>query len=114
MLPGSCRLLENLPTLANLTRVRYTCQGAGSANGEEAESARDDPTRRLAAALEADEDELLVLAKKVPPVIRERVFERPEAFGKLARLDDETLDLLIAQIDQPDPERKGHRTKTRG
>jgi transcriptional regulator with XRE-family HTH domain len=36
---------------------------------------------KLAVALEADEDELLILAKKVPPKIRERVLERPDAFG---------------------------------
>ncbi len=42
---------------------------------------------RLAAALEADEEEVLVLAKKVPPAKRNRVLERPEVFGKLARLD---------------------------
>jgi hypothetical protein len=30
------------------------------------------------AALDADEDEFLILAKKVPPTKRERVFERPK------------------------------------
>lgn len=53
---------------------------------------------KLAKALEADQDELLVLAKKVPPTIRERVLERPEAFGKLARLDDAMLDRVMAQV----------------
>jgi HTH-type transcriptional regulator, competence development regulator len=55
---------------------------------------------RLAAALDADEDELLILAKKVPPTIRERVFERPEAFSKLARLDDAMLDRVMAQVNR--------------
>jgi len=58
----------------------------------------EDLIRRLAAALETDEDELLILAKKVPPVIRERVLERPEAFSKLARLDDAMLDRVMAQV----------------
>ena len=40
---------------------------------------------RLAAALDADEDELLVL-------------ERPDVFGKLARLDDAMLDRVMAQV----------------
>jgi hypothetical protein len=39
---------------------------------------------------------LLILAKKVPPAIRERVFERPDVFRKLAGLDDEGLDRLLA------------------
>ena len=60
----------------------------------------EDLIRRLAAALEADEDELLILAKKVPPIIRERVFERPEAFSKLARLDDAMLDRVMAQVNR--------------
>jgi transcriptional regulator with XRE-family HTH domain len=53
---------------------------------------------RLADALDTDEGELLILAKKVPPAIRERVLERPEVFGKLARLDDAMLDRVMAQL----------------
>ena len=55
---------------------------------------------KLAKALEADQDELLVLAKKVPPAIRERVFERLDVFGKLARLDDAMLDRVMAQVNR--------------
>jgi transcriptional regulator with XRE-family HTH domain len=66
----------------------------------------EDLIRRLAAALEADEDELLILAKKVPPTIRDRVFERPEVFSKLARLDDKTLDRLVAYLGNS-PAKKG-------
>ncbi len=53
--------------------------------------------QKLAVALEADEEELLILAEKVPPVIRQRVMERPDAFGVFARLDDRALDRLLAQ-----------------
>lgn len=55
---------------------------------------------RLADALDADENDLLLLAKKVPPRIRQRVFERPEAFSKIADLDNKALDRLVAQIDR--------------
>lgn len=41
---------------------------------------------------------MLVLARKVPPAIRERVLERPDVFGKLARLDDPMLDRVMAQL----------------
>ena len=58
---------------------------------------------KLAAALESDEDELLILAKKVPAKIKERVFERPEAFRVLASLDDGTLDRLLGQLDSNTP-----------
>jgi transcriptional regulator with XRE-family HTH domain len=53
---------------------------------------------KLAKVLEADEDELLLLAKKVPETIRRRVLERPDAFRKLARLDDEALDRVLRAI----------------
>ena len=42
---------------------------------------------KLATALKSDEDELLILAKKVPSKIKERVLERPDAFRILAGLD---------------------------
>ena len=54
---------------------------------------------RLARELDADEDELLILARKVPPRIRERVFERPEAFIRFAALDDEAMDRLLATME---------------
>ncbi|MGZ0174362.1 MAG: helix-turn-helix domain-containing protein, partial [Planctomycetales bacterium] len=41
----------------------------------------------LAEALDADTDELLLLADKVPPQIRQRICERPEAFRRFAELD---------------------------
>ncbi len=55
--------------------------------------------RRLANALGGDTDELLLLAEKVPDRIRKRVLERPDAFTKLAGLDDKALDRLVAQIE---------------
>lgn len=54
---------------------------------------------RLADALDADEEELLILADRIPQPIRKRVKERPDAFRQLADLDDETLDKVLANID---------------
>jgi transcriptional regulator with XRE-family HTH domain len=54
---------------------------------------------KLAKALDADADELLLLANKIPEPIRQRVLERPEAFRTLAALDDRTLDLVLAQAE---------------
>lgn len=53
---------------------------------------------RIAAALEVNEDELLVLAKKIPERIQQRVLERPDAFSLLAELDDRELDRVIQRI----------------
>ena len=56
--------------------------------------------RKLAKALGADADELLLLAKKIPADIRDRVIERPDAFRKIASLDDETLDSVLKDIER--------------
>ncbi|MBI2806092.1 MAG: helix-turn-helix transcriptional regulator [Planctomycetes bacterium] len=53
---------------------------------------------KLAKALDADADELLILAKKIPAQIRKRVLQRPDAFRQLAGLDDEALDSLLAHL----------------
>jgi len=54
---------------------------------------------KLADALQCDEDELLLLSDRVPPAIQMRVLERPEAFRRIAELDDRTLDRLLDQIE---------------
>lgn len=53
---------------------------------------------RLAEALDADEDELTVLAERVPERIRRRVLQRPDVFGALAECDDKTLDKVLGTI----------------
>ena len=53
---------------------------------------------KLADALQCDEDELLLLTDRVPPAIQMRVLERPEAFRRIAELDDRTLDRLLDQL----------------
>ena len=60
----------------------------------------EDLIRRLAAALDADEEALLLLAEKIPEAIRRRFFERPDAFRQIARLDDGRLDRLLASINR--------------
>ena len=54
---------------------------------------------RLAGALEADAEEMLILAEKIPERIRHRILERPDAFGRLADLDDAALDRLLRHLD---------------
>ena len=61
---------------------------------------------RLADALEADEDELLILAQRVPERIRKRVLQRPDAFGALANCDDKMLDKFMTEIGQKPKRRK--------
>jgi hypothetical protein len=53
---------------------------------------------RLADALEADEEELLILAKRVPEPVKQRFLQRPDAFRAFAGCGDETLDKLMTEI----------------
>lgn len=55
--------------------------------------------QKLAKALKADEDELLLMAKKIPASVKERVLAQPTAFLKLARLSDKELEVLVAGLD---------------
>ena len=63
----------------------------------------EDLIRKLAKALRADADELLILAEKIPEAIKKRVMERPDVFRKLAKLDDESLDRLLENLDDETP-----------
>jgi HTH-type transcriptional regulator, competence development regulator len=56
--------------------------------------------RRLAPALDADEEGLLLLAGKIPEAIRRRVCARPDALRRIARIDDRRLDQLLASINE--------------
>ncbi len=53
---------------------------------------------KLAGELDADEEELLLLADKVPEQIRKRIRERPEAFRAFADLDDRSIDDLLSRM----------------
>lgn len=56
--------------------------------------------RKLAKVLGGDVDELLLLAEKIPEDIRQRVLARPDAFRKIAKLDDEQLDKLLKEMEE--------------
>ncbi len=54
---------------------------------------------KLATALDADPDELLLLAEKIPDAIRHRILQRPDVFRKMANLDDRRLDRVLAFLE---------------
>ena len=53
---------------------------------------------RLAEELQADEDELLLLADKVPATIRKRIRQCPALFRKLSKMDKRSLEQLESRI----------------
>ena len=66
---------------------------------------------KLAQALDSDAEELLFMAQKIPPQIRERVLQRPDAFRKLARLDDHALDRVLQDVENTSPDDPAKRRK---
>lgn len=69
--------------------------------------------QRLAAALDADEGELLLLAKRIPEPVKKRVLQRPDAFLAFATCNDATLDKLMAEIGQTPTPRRAAKKKLR-
>jgi transcriptional regulator with XRE-family HTH domain len=63
----------------------------------------EDAILKLAQALEVDGDELLLLAQKVPPGIRSRIMQRPEAFLAFSRLSDSEIDDLLVEVNNKKP-----------
>lgn len=57
---------------------------------------------KLAAELGADEDELLLLADKVPASIRSQIRQNPNLFRKLARMDGQSLRTLERSLKAAD------------
>lgn len=53
---------------------------------------------KLAAELDGDEEELLLLAEKVPDQIRKRVCERPDVFRVVAGMNDDEMDQFLEQF----------------
>jgi transcriptional regulator with XRE-family HTH domain len=66
---------------------------------EEGHSPSEKLIHKLAVELDGDEQELLILAEKVPDLVRQRCLQRPEVFAALAACDDRTLDQVMSQIE---------------
>ncbi len=61
---------------------------------------REETIQRIAMALDADVDELLLLAKRIPDAYRDRILARPGVFRKLLNLSDTALDELVRSIEE--------------
>src|SRR5690349_4604232 len=66
---------------------------------EQDQSPKEETIKRLAAELGGDVDELLLLARKIPEQIKQRVIERPDVFRKMASLDDEALNKIMKELE---------------
>ena len=66
---------------------------------DDEQTPREETLQRIAKALNADPDELLLLARRIPDSYRDRILSRPGVFRKLLNLSDTDLEVLVEQLD---------------
>lgn len=66
---------------------------------DDEQTPREETLQRIAKALNADPDELLLLARRIPDAYRDRILARPGVFRKLLNLSDTDLEVLVEQLD---------------
>lgn len=67
---------------------------------EPGQSPKKETIARLADALGTDSDDLLLLARKIPDSITDQIIERPTLFRRIACLDDETVEQVLAGLEE--------------
>lgn len=66
---------------------------------DDEQTPREETLQKIARALNADPDELLLLARRIPDSYRDRILSRPGVFRKLLTLSDDELDNVDQAID---------------
>ena len=67
---------------------------------DDEQTPREETLQKIAGALNADPDELLLLARRIPDAYRDRILARPGVFRKLLNLSDGALEDLMQQMEQ--------------
>jgi len=67
---------------------------------DDEQTPREETLQRIAKALNADPDELLLLARRIPDAYRDRILSRPGMFRKLLNLSDVALEEMVAQLER--------------
>ncbi len=75
---------------------------------DDEQTPREETLQRIAKALDADPDELLLLARRIPDAYRDRILSRPGVFRKLLNLSDTDLESLVGQLEQQSRRPKNH------
>ncbi|MFO1000300.1 MAG: helix-turn-helix transcriptional regulator [Planctomycetaceae bacterium] len=75
---------------------------------DDEQTPREETLQRIAKALDADPDELLLLARRIPDAYRDRILSRPGVFRKLLNLSDSDLESLVSQLEQQARRPKSH------
>lgn len=68
---------------------------------DDEQTPREETLQRIARALNADPDELLLLARRIPDAYRDRILSQPAVFRKLLNLSDDALEELLRSAETP-------------
>ena len=61
---------------------------------------REDTLQKISHALDADADELLLLARRIPDSFRSRILAKPGMFRRILNLSDDDLERLLSEVEQ--------------
>lgn len=86
--------------LADLVGINFTyLSRVENDRLDDEQTPREETIQRIATALNADPDELLLLARRIPDAYRDRILARPAVFRKLLNLSDHALEELLQSIE---------------
>lgn len=60
---------------------------------------REETLQKIADALDADADELLLLARRIPDSYRNRILAKPGMFRRILTLSDDDLERLLTEVE---------------
>ena len=66
---------------------------------DDEQTPREDTLQKIASALDADPDELLLLARRIPDTFRSRILAKPGIFRRILKLSDSDLEELLRGFD---------------
>lgn len=61
---------------------------------------REETLQKIADALNADADELLLLARRIPDSYRNRILAKPGMFRRILTLSDDDLERLLTEVEE--------------
>ena len=86
--------------LADLVGINFTyLSRVENDRLDDDQTPREETILRIASALNADPDELLLLARRIPNGYRERILSQPNVFRKLLNLSDDDLEELLKSVE---------------
>ena len=66
---------------------------------DDEQTPREETLQKIASALKTDADELLLLARRIPGTIRDRILDKPGIFRRILKLSDSDLEDILEQLE---------------